>query len=181
MKISNTPIVYTLIALAVLCMLIGMLSCNPTKRATRHIQKAERLDPLILAEICSNRYPPVDSVFEKVVYKQGKIIHDTTHEIDYYTINDTIVKKVVEYRTRIRIDTVERLKEVAKSDKAIVKQLNECKTATAVIEAYTKRLKKQRNYMMYGIAAFLILYFILKWIKGIFPTSWIAKIFKILG
>lgn len=80
--------------------------CNPAKRALKHIQKAERIEPTVPPKYCAEKYPSLDSVHERIIVKPGKVITDTVVDTYIDIIRDTVYVNKVKTVTLRTTDTV---------------------------------------------------------------------------
>lgn len=102
----KNAITYIMIAIAFIGCVFGALSCNPSKRALKHIQKAERIDETVPPKYCAEKYPPTDSIHEKIVVRPGKVITDTVIDTYIDVIRDTVYVNRVKTVTLRATDTV---------------------------------------------------------------------------
>lgn len=73
------------IAILILLVAIACSGCYTERRATRQVAKAAALQPLVVATVCAQLYPPVDSVVvrDSIHYIPGvPIITRDTVEVD---------------------------------------------------------------------------------------------------
>jgi hypothetical protein len=129
-------------------------------KATRQIANISHKQPIILAEECGKRYPPIDSIWEKETFIQGEtmIVTDTV-TVDCDSAVKTFVRYVkVPFGSKVRVDTMV----VTKFER----QVN-----TAAINAITRKYndltvthgkdKQSRNIWMWiaiGLGAAWVLY-----------------------
>ncbi len=163
--------------------------CNTSKKAARKAArieaKAEKklyqsisLDPMVLTRECAQRFDPIDSIHERIIYKAGQLIRDTivTTEIDI--IQDTVY--VTKYKTVTvkQTDTVDLSRFQTESNKAaqdslknyyerITAQLRDDLGKSQVNEA---KAKEQRN--MWRIVAIVLgCYALLRWLLRYFTKG----------
>lgn len=86
--------------------LILLSGCSAEKRALKHIHKAERLSETVPAKYCAERFQPVDSINEKIVYRPGTVVRDTVTDIQIEVVNDTVIKHHTKIITQVKVDTV---------------------------------------------------------------------------
>lgn len=97
-------------AVAIVIAAVLATGCNPSKRALKNIHKAERLDETVPAKYCAEKYPPTDSIHEKIVVKPGKVVTDTIIDTYIDVIRDTVFVTKLKTITQKITDTVETTK-----------------------------------------------------------------------
>jgi hypothetical protein len=81
------------IAIALLCAFaLALQSCNTAKRASRLIDKANRIDNTVMPGKCALLFPNADSSIQQTVYKEGKTIYRQAPPIHTTTNCDSIFK-----------------------------------------------------------------------------------------
>lgn len=163
--------------------------CNPSKKAARKAAKLERkaekhlyksisLDPMPFTIECAQKFNPIDSIHERIIYKPGETIRDTIVATEIDIIQDTVY--ITKYRTVTvkQTDTVDLSRFQTESNKAaqdsvknyyerIVGQLRDDLGKSQVSEAKTK---EQRN--MWRIAALALAgYTLLRWLLRYFTKG----------
>lgn len=93
--------------LIMLWLMVGATSCNTEKRATRLIQKGERINPNSLTIECAKRFRGIDSVDTRIEYRQGETITDTILTTEIEIVRDTVLIKATKVITNTIHDTVE--------------------------------------------------------------------------
>jgi hypothetical protein len=133
---------YVVIAICVMAMCIGLLSCNPAKRAANKVYKAVKIDRNSAGNACYEVFPTKDSVVIKTEYKQGETIRDTFTEIQVEVINDTVIVNKVKTIVVNKTDTVFRYKDVVRESTVKIDYLRDVNNKNVLL---ADRLKQGRN------------------------------------
>ncbi len=151
---------YIMILLSAVTMLIG---CYTPKKANRQVIKAQIEYPNIVAQHCSSRYPPVESVRDSIVIKDGETIYnydtvviDCDSVVKYKT--DTKVKYI--QVTKTRVDTFYKTNRVVMVNKAQVKLLS---NSLEEVRAENNKLSAQRKILII-VCLILGIYTIGRWV-----------------
>lgn len=126
MHATNTPeenkdivkgLIFGLLLIALMAV-IAMSSCTTSRKATSYMIK----HPAVGADYCAVQWPCKDSVFERILIKEG----ETIVKVDSFTNTDTVVAVDTVFITKTKIvrrdiavhDTVERTRVIYQTDKA---------------------------------------------------------------
>jgi hypothetical protein len=158
---------YLIIALALLAMIFGALSCNTEKRALKksdkHFFKSMAWDKPNTHMRCSEIAPPIIMTKDSFIYKQGKTIYKAGEpvyvEVDCDTVKQTkLVRIKCPPCDSVRIDTayisvrnteVDRNKEIAQA---------------AIIAKQSAKIASQKTQLNIGyiVLAIIALYYIIR-------------------
>lgn len=141
--------------------LILLSGCSAEKRALKHIHRAERLSAAIPAKYCAERFPPVDSINEKIVYRPGTIVRDTVTDVQIEVVNDTVIKHHTKIITQVKVDTVATVKYMQVVDRS---GLQLCTKEKEGLQAKAASQKKALNISIWANV-----------ILGLLALVWLAK------
>lgn len=166
-ELADNSQFFTVVKLAAISALLAIasllfFSCNTPKRAERVFDKANRIDHPTVASKCGEMFPPVDSIHEKVVFKEGKAItiKDTIYAQDTTVFNDTVF--ITKYRVTEKIvhDTL-----VATKYVQVHNEGKETEQAGKILQN-EKKIAKQQKALSISLWALIILssYTLLRWV-----------------
>lgn len=81
-----------LIVFSFALLVIGAMSCNTEKRATRHLYKSVRIDEKPARDYCAKVYNPIVITKDSFIYKQGAVIYKKGEPVYVQVDCDSVVK-----------------------------------------------------------------------------------------
>lgn len=184
-----TIVAYFIIAISILAMVFGATSCNPQKRALKHVQKAVRIDQPTVNKYFADNYNITDSTDVRVIYKEGETITDTITEIEIEYLNDTVFLTKIKTVTVTKTDTIDRSMFERKQDGAklaqyqdklneVGKSLAETEADLKVSESDRKRVKANNTKLGIIIAVYLAIKVLLMWLGSKLPVNGIFNVIR---
>lgn len=152
-------VTYVVIAIALGAMCLGVMSCNPSNRATKHVYKAVRIDRPAAGMACGEIFPPTDSTHVIKEYIQGEkiIVRDTFTDYQIKVVNDTAYITRTRYVETHSTDTIRLDKYEREQNRGIVEGLNKQLKDTAIkIAKLEQSISNWRNVALSCIALIAI-------------------------
>lgn len=112
-------ILLTVLAIALLA------SCYTERKASRQVVKAQADYPGLVGGLCSDFYPPIESIKEKIVHLPGEvqIIPGNTVTIDCDTVRGQSIVRVPCPPSTRQVDTLYRDREIQAVDRGRIQEL----------------------------------------------------------
>lgn len=141
-------------------------ACNPSKRATKKIHKAVRIDKPTVDRYFADNYHLTDSTDVRVEYRQGETITDTIVYTELEFINDTVYKTEIKKVYITRTDTAKikeyvKVQDGAKLD-VLEGELTECKDDAAKSKERAKTWRLTAIIAILAIVLYWVIIFVIR-------------------
>lgn len=150
-----------------------LFSCNTTKRATKLIDKAARIDESAVAKACADRYPIKESIKIQTEYIKGKT---DTLPPTYITINCDSLKAAAEKNksketgkfyiplppSTKQVDTLKKTEEKTQEQTSKIRELTLKNTKLTADLAVSDKQNKTKGTWLLILASYMIIKTILR-------------------
>lgn len=127
-------------------------SCYTPQRAAKQVAKAQAVHPVVVGGLCSDFYPPTESITERIEYLPGevRIIPGDTVIVDCDTVSSGELVRIPCPPSSHRTDTIYRYLQTQVVDKGRIQELEA--QASRHQEAYIKVKVGRDTWRTIGLA-----------------------------